>query len=233
MDKRLYLDVNRFAGQSAWLHDVARFLTGPGGLILLAALLLAAYLQARSGGLGGSDLDQVAAVVWSALAAAISLGIALVLVTLVGRSRPFMEVSGALVIVARPSSHSFPSVHAAVAGAVAAGLWCARTRLVALLATLLALAIALAEVYVGVAWPSDAASGLLIGAAVALVGYPVAIGPLRILTHSLARSPGRLLVGGHGGRLTGPGPAARPAPLGTSGSVRVLRDDPPGAAGGS
>lgn len=231
MDKSLYLDVNRFAAKSHWLHPVATFLTGPGGLLLLAVLVFIAYLQARNGDLGGSDLDQLAAVVWVVLGTALAYLLVLPVVHLVARARPFTELPTAVVLGRRPTGFGFPNEHAVVAWAVAAGLWCARTRLVAFLATLLALAICYFEVYVGAAYPSDVVVGALIGIAVILIGYPLVLPSLRRLAHAMARGPLRLLVGTHGPtRTRGLGPAAVPVPVGESGGVRILRKEEVGPA---
>jgi hypothetical protein len=106
----------------------------------------------------------------------------------------------------------------------------ARAWLVACVATLVALLIAFATVYAGVAYPGDAGGGLLLGILVSLALYPLVIGSLRDLAHGVARSPLKILVGGghHGGSLR-PGPAAHPELVGESGAVRILSRDELGA----
>ena len=100
-----------------------------------------------------------------------------------------------------------------IAGAVAAGLWLCRARLIAALATIFALLIAFAVVYAGTAYPGDALAGLLLGAVVSLVLYPFAIVVLRDVLHAVARSPLKFLVGGgHHRRTVGFGPARSPSP---------------------
>jgi len=144
-------------------------------------------------------------------------------VHLVGRARPFAATPQAIVLVSRPSGFSFPNEHAVIAGAVAAGLWLSRARLVAAFATLLALVIAFAVVYAGTAYPGDALGGLLLGVFVCLALYPLAIGSLRDLAHGLVRTPFKFLVGGgHHGGSVGVGPAAHPELVGESGAVRIL-----------
>ena len=153
-------------------------------------------------------------------------GLSILVGHLVGRVRPFVAIPQAVVLISRPGGFGFPNANAVIAGAVAAGLWLSRARLLAALATLTAVLIALAVVYTGVAYPGDALAGLLFGALVTLGVYPFAIGTLRTVVHALARSPLKPLVGGgHHGRPVGPGPAARPEPLGASGAVRILPPD--------
>ena len=230
MDRRFYLDVNRFAMRTAWAHSVLVFFARPWALVVLAGLLVLALLRARVAGFGGSDIDQLAALVWVGVGAAVAYGISVPVVHLVGRARPFAAMPQAVVLLSRPAGFSFPNEHAVVAGAVAAGLWLARAWLVACVATLVALLIAFATVYAGVAYPGDAGGGLLLGILVSLALYPLVIGSLRDLAHGVARSPLKILVGGghHGGSLR-PGPAAHPELVGESGAVRILSRDELGA----
>jgi membrane-associated phospholipid phosphatase len=230
VDRRFYLDVNRFAMRTAWAHSVLVFFARPWALVVLAGLLVVALSRARVAGFGGSDIDQLAALVWVGVGAAVAYGISVPVVHLVGRARPFAAMPQAVVLLSRPAGFSFPNEHAVVAGAVAAGLWLARAWLVACVATLLALLIAFATVYDGVAYPGDAGGGLLLGILVSLALYPLVIGSLRDLAHGVARSPLKILVGGghHRGSLR-PGPAAHPELVGESGAVRILSRDELGA----
>jgi membrane-associated phospholipid phosphatase len=223
VDQRLFLDVNRFAARTAWAHSVAAFLARPWALAILALLVLVAMLRARAAGLGGSDLDQIAALIWVVVGAGLALAVSLPIVHLVARERPFVAMPSVVVLVPRPTGFSFPNEHAVIAGAVAAGLWLSRSYLIAALATLYAVLVSFAVVYAGTAYPGDALAGLLLGAVVTLGLYPFAIVFSREMVHAVARSPLKFLVGGgHHGRTVGPGPAAHPAPVGESGAVRIL-----------
>jgi undecaprenyl-diphosphatase len=223
VDKRLYLDVNRLSTRTAWAHGVAAFLARPSALAILAVLLVLAFVRARTGDLGGSDLDQMAALLWTVIASGLALAVSLPIVHLVGRARPFVAMPQATVLISKPTGFGFPNEHAVLAGAVAAGLWLCRAWLIAAIATLTALLIAFAVVYTGVAYPGDALAGLLLGALVTLVLYPFAIVLLRLLLHAVAQSPLKVVVGGgHHGRTVGSGPAAHPEPVGESGAVRIL-----------
>ena len=92
----------------------------------------------------------------------------LVLKPLIARSRPFIAIHDARVVVARPLTYSFPSGHAAsaVAGAFVTTLMLPRAR--ALLWAVAAL-IAVSRIYVGVHYPLDVLCGALIGAAVGVL----------------------------------------------------------------
>ena len=140
VDQRLFLDVNRFAARTAWAHGVAAFLARPWALAILALLVLVAMLRARAAGLGGSDLDQIAALIWVVVGAGLALAVSLPIVHLVARERPFVAMPSVVVLVPRPTGFSFPNEHAVIAGAVAAGLWLSRSYLIAALATLYAAA---------------------------------------------------------------------------------------------
>jgi len=225
VDRRWYLDVNRFATRTAWAHGLMSFLARPVALVILAALLLLALARARIAGFGGTDLDRIAALGWAAIGAVLAYAVSLPIVHLVARARPFVVMPQAVVLVTRPTGFSFPNEHTVIAGAVATGIWLSRARLMAATATVVALLIAVAVVYAGTAYPGDAAAGLFIGTLVTIVLYPLAIGSLRELVHVIARSPMRFLVGGGHRRLVGPGPAARPEQVGDSGAVRILTPD--------
>jgi len=226
VDRRVYLDVNRLATRTVWAHGVLAFLARPYALVIIAVLLLVALARARLGAFGGSDIDQLAALVWVAIGTTAAYALSLPVVHLVGRVRPFAAMPQAAVLISRPPGFSFPNEHAVIAGALAAGLWLSRARVLAAIATLVAIALGFAVVYAGTAYPGDALGGLLLGALVSLALYPLVIGSLRDLAHRIARSPLKFLVGGsHGGASVGPGPAARPEVVGESGAVRILSPD--------
>jgi membrane-associated phospholipid phosphatase len=198
------------------------FFARPLALVILAVLLLVALVRARVTGFGGTDLDRIADLAWAVIGAALAYVVSLPVVHLVARARPFLVLPKAAVLVTRPAGFSFPNEHTVIAGALATGIWLGRSRVLAVLATLVALIIALAVVYSGVAYPGDAAAGLLMGMLVTLGLYPIAIGSLRELVHLVARSSLKSIVGGGRRRPVGPGPAARPEQVGDSGAVRVL-----------
>ena len=100
---------------------------------------------------------------------------------------------GVHVLVDKSTDFSFPSDHATVVGAVAAGLLftCRRWGLTA---AVLALLMAFTRVYVGAHYPGDVLAGLALGAAVAAAGRPLLVPILTRIAAALARTPLRVLI---------------------------------------
>lgn len=180
--------VNHLARVTPWLHTPAR-LYAEFGVGLFAALLLLSWWLVRRDG----DLRRVTAALWAPVGALLALGINQFLVAVVAEPRPYTALPDALVLVSRSSDYSFPSDHAVMAGAVAAGVLLAHRKL-GLLAAALALLMAFTRVYVGAHFPLDVATGLFVGAVVALVSYLVVRPLLLRLVELLARTPVKALL---------------------------------------
>lgn len=184
----MFDQVNRFAQATAWLHgamlDYAAY-----GWVLFAALLAAGWWTARHSGRPA----RVAAAVCAGLATPLAVAVNQPIVNLVAAPRPYTAESHILVLVNRSTDYSFPSDHAVMAGAAAAGLLLVSRRLGAL-ATAAAAVMVFARVYIGAHYPADVAAGLVLGAAVAVTTYLLARGPLARVVAAAAHTPLRPLL---------------------------------------
>ena len=139
MDASLFRWINRLANRTSWAHG---FFTAYAkyGIVLFAVLLLAAYLDSRQHG----DLRAVAGSVWAGGAALAALGIGQLIGGAIDRARPYETLTGVQLLVHRTADFSFPSDHATIAGAVAAGVLLVNRRL-GVVAIVAALAMAFAR----------------------------------------------------------------------------------------
>jgi undecaprenyl-diphosphatase len=108
---------------------------------------------------------------------------------LFAEARPYATHPGILRLADLTTDFSFPSDHAVMAGAVAAGLLLAHCRLGAV-AVVAALAMAFSRVYIAAHYPWDVVAGLLVGSAVVLGGWLLLRRPLIALTRWLRELPG-------------------------------------------
>jgi undecaprenyl-diphosphatase len=143
--------------------------------ILFASLVAAVFLVGGRRGARGA----VAALA----AAGIALALGQVLSHLVAEQRPF--VTHPLLVhplVSHAPDSSFPSDHATAAFAIATAIWL-RRRYVGVVILVLAAALAVGRVAVGVHYPGDVLAGALLGTATAAaLWWP----PLRRLTDAVA-----------------------------------------------
>jgi undecaprenyl-diphosphatase len=190
-DHTVFDAVNSFARHTDWLHSPT-LAYATYGVVLFAGLLLAGWWMARS----TAHHTKVAAALWAPLGAMLALAINQPIVQGVSEARPYTVLPNILVLAHRSTDYSFPSDHAVMAGAVAAGLFLVNRRL-AIVATLAALLMAFARVYIGAHWPGDVEVGLVLGAAVTIVGFKVIERPAVALVGYLTTTPLRpLLVAG-------------------------------------
>lgn len=173
MDATWYKDVNRFAVHTAWLHGFMKAYAVD-GVAVFGLLVLAAWWFSRT---QANPPRAVAASIWAAAGTLIAVALNQIFVHAVARPRPYIKLHNVEVLVSRSTDYSFPSDHAVTAGAAVAGLWVIAhysgrvTRVLAAVGTILALLLAFARVYVGAHYPGDVAAGLVIGAAISVVGW--------------------------------------------------------------
>jgi len=189
MDASLYREINRFAIRTAWAHPFMKFVAIY-AIGLFAVLVLYAWWDAR---FSKNSVRGVAAAGWTAIATVLAVGINQLIIHAVKRQRPYWSMKHVEVLVAKGHDYTFPSDHAMAAGAAAAGLWVVAryaprvVRRVAQAGTVLAILIAFARVYVGAHYPSDVVVGLVLGAAITLLGWFVLGGVLSEFVRFLSR----------------------------------------------
>jgi undecaprenyl-diphosphatase len=192
-----FLQVNTFARDTPMLHEPLR-LFAQYGVLLFAAVLVLAWWRARH----DPRTATMGAALWTPVAALLALGVNQPLGRLVHEARPFTVLPHALVLVDHSHDFSFPSDHAVMAGAVAAGVLLGN-RPLGWFTAAAAVLLAFTRVYVGAHFPLDVVAGLLFAAAVTVIGH-LALRPLivRIVT-GLSRTPARPLVTSIDSRVEG------------------------------
>ena len=118
----------------------------------------------------------MAAALWAPLGTLIAVGINQPIADLVGEERPYAILPDILVLAQHTTGPAFASDHAVMAGAVTAGMFLVSRRL-GLVAAAAAVLMAFARVYIAAHYPIDVLAGLLLGAAVSLLGF-LAVGRL-------------------------------------------------------
>jgi undecaprenyl-diphosphatase len=193
LDQRWLRVVNSFARHTPWLHAVmSGYATY--GVVVLAALLVAGWQVARRSG----QPALIAGAMWAPAAAIAAAATVPLIAAYVAEARPYASMSGLLVLAHRSTGFSYPSGHATMAGAVAAGLFMVHRRL-GLIAAAAALLLAFAGVYTAAHYPDDVTAGLILGMTVTLAGHGLLEGPLtRLAAGLLRRREGRPVTGGPG-----------------------------------
>ncbi len=201
----LFVRVNDFARSTSWLHGPvtawAKY-----GLVAFALLLLAGWWVARF-----RPAPRMAAALVAPVATVLAVGLNQPIIKAVDETRPYVVHPHALVLVTRTGDPSFPSDHAAMAGAVAAGLFFVAWQL-GLVAGLAAVAMGFARVYVGAHFPLDVVAGLVFGAAVAVLCWVLLRIPVTRMVEWLRGGRLRALVASSGATAGRPRREPEPEP---------------------
>lgn len=184
-----FLLLNRFARRTGWLHGFMTFYAETLGVVICVVLLAVGWWLARR----ARDSRAMANLVWAAVGTLVAVGVNQPIVSAVHERRPYQSIPHVLLLVSRTSDYGFPSDHATMAGAVAAGL-CFVNRRLGIVAWVAAALLAFARVYVGAHYPHDVVAGLFLGAAVIVVGRFIALPVLTVLVRRLTATPLRPLL---------------------------------------
>ncbi|MFV0128469.1 phosphatase PAP2 family protein [Streptomyces sp. HMX112] len=199
MSQDLYRDITDFAHTTpGWFQHLAELWT-EAGLLLFGVLFIIGWWRARPAG-----SRAMALAVLAPLGTAFGYVVSELLKSVVDEERPCRAVLGAapsLVTCPPYGDWSFPSNHSAIAGAAALALALAWRR-IAWLTVPMALLMAFSRVFVGVHYPHDVATGLVLGAVAAVLFVTLLTRPTGALVQTM-----RLSRSGAVTWLAGPGPA--------------------------
>lgn len=166
MDTRLYILVNGLSRATPWAHGVMTAYAVWAGLVLLAGLLLGGWLWGRR----QAEAPRLfATALLTGVGVVVAVGLNKAVITgIFQRPRPCTTVPHALALVPCTPDNAFPSDHALLAGAFAAGLLLLN-RALGTVAAVAAVYVAFGRVYIGMHHPGDVAAGLLLGALITVL----------------------------------------------------------------
>ncbi|MCF6524204.1 phosphatase PAP2 family protein [Streptomyces sp. JJ36] len=189
-DVDLLYDINGLARDAPGWADRVMEYVGEYGILLALALLgcWAWWSVRRRSRTREAAAAGFAGLLWAPLAAGVAVLVNIPVRGLVERPRPFVDHTGLEVLVDGKRDYSFVSDHAALAMALAVGLFIVNRRF-GLIGIALAALEGFCRVYMGVHYPTDVLGGIALGTAVALLLAPVALWLLTPLAQSVASSP--------------------------------------------
>lgn len=208
LDDQLLYAINSFARDTQWLHSpflaYAKY-----GVVLFGGLLLAGVWLSRR-----RESRHLAKAGWACIAILAALGLNQPVGHAFAEARPYVTHPLILRLADLTTDFSFPSDHAVMGGAAAAGLLLVNRRL-GLAASAAAALMAFARVYIGAHYPWDVLGGLALGAAVVLLGWLLLGTPLTAVTAWVRHQRGLRVVFAERQNLAGAvvtthGVAARP-----------------------
>ncbi|SEA58404.1 MULTISPECIES: phosphatase PAP2 family protein [unclassified Mycobacterium] len=187
LDVRIFHAINDFARNTPWLHPLMAAYAND-GVLLFVALLLGGWWLARS----SENPMAMTSVLWTPLGVFAALLVYDPIAVSVNETRPCNALRD-IVVLHCNTDGGFPSIHAVIAAAVAAGLWLTN-RYLGVVAAVAAVVMAFARVYVGAHYPSDVVAGLVLGVVVSWAGYFLFRPLLRRLLDVIERTRLRGLV---------------------------------------
>jgi membrane-associated phospholipid phosphatase len=193
----LLMAVNKLARSTPWLHSVV-LAYAICGLVVFAELMLAGWWIARR----RAELPAVAAAIWTPVGMLLALAVNQPITAMFAERRPYLLYPNLLILAQHSLAPGFPSDHAVMAGSVTATLFLVSRKL-GWWTALAALLMAFARIYVAAAFPVDVLVGLVLGAAVSLVGFLLVRRPLVRLLSLAGPTIFRPLI------TAGPRPAAK------------------------
>jgi undecaprenyl-diphosphatase len=187
LDIRIFYVINDFARDTPWLQPLLAAYANDGVLLFVLLLFVGWWLARKS-----TDPMSMVAAVWAPLGVFAALLVYDPIAVSVNETRPCNALRD-IVVLHCNTDGGFPSIHAVIAAAVAAGLWLVDRRL-GVVAALSAALMAFARVYVGAHYPRDVLAGLALGIVVSLAGYALVRPVLRRLLGFVRRTRLRMLV---------------------------------------
>ncbi|MDA8379908.1 MAG: phosphatase PAP2 family protein [Actinomycetota bacterium] len=172
MDTRLFRDINNLARHTAWLHGFMRAYAIDGGIFVMIAILVAAWFLARR---DPDWVHKVSIAVWTGAGTLVALAVNQPLTHLFGRERPFVALPHVDQLVQHGKDFGFPSDHGTLVGAVVAGLWIGRFRILAIVAAVFGLVLMFGRVYLGLHYPGDLVAGAALGSLIVILLRPLAM----------------------------------------------------------
>lgn len=182
LDTRVFYEINDFARHTPWLHPIMSWFADDGVLVLVVLMAIGWWMARRT-----AQGALMAAAIWTPLGVIAALLVYDPIALAANETRPCRELPGIIVLHCNVDG-GFPSVHAVIAGAVAAGLWLVDRRL-GVVTVVAAAAVAFARVYVAAHYPQDVLAGLALGALVSVLGYALARPLLQRLVAFLVSTP--------------------------------------------
>ena len=191
LDSELLFAINALARAIPWLQPII-WSYATYGVVLFAMLLVFGWWLARQ----RNNYLSMTTALWAPLGVLAAVGINQPVADWLNRPRPYALYPGLLVLAQHSADPALPSDHAVMAGAVTAGLFLVNRRL-GWWASVAAIIMAFARVYIAAHFPLDVISGLLLGAAVSFLGYPLARPILSRLVNAAANSRLQPLINKH------------------------------------